>query len=349
MTRLNKLTEAMKQVGVENLFVTSLSDIYYLTGFTGSTAYLFVSSDGVRFVSDGRYETQAQGEVEAGIDIEIVKDYKRALADYVDGLDRITVTYDCKLQDYEYLSDNLKDVNIDNNGMIDKLRAVKDEGELVKLREMFSCANTAFEVSLDSFKPGLKEVFWAAELEKNMKMAGSKMPSFETIVGSGERGALPHGVASEKIVGAGDAVVVDFGCKREYCSDVTRLVKTGADTEVDEIADIVYTALSKAKDAVRVGVKCSDIDAVARDYIESKGYGDYFNHGLGHGVGIDVHEKPVFSPRDETVLEKNMVLTIEPGIYLPGRFGVRLEDTIVVENDGCENLTTVFDKYVYEV
>ncbi len=121
--------------------------------------------------------------------------------------------------------------------------------------------------------------------------------------------------------------------KKEYCSDVTRLVKTGADTNVDLVADIVYTALSKAKDAVKVGVKCSEIDAVARDYIQSKGYGDFFRHGLGHGVGgIDVHEKPVFNSRDETVLEENMVLTIEPGgIYLPGKFGVRLEDTIVVK------------------
>ncbi len=188
-----------------------------------------------------------------------------------------------------------------------------------------------FLQSLDSFKPGVSELLWAAELEKNMKLNGAKSPSFDTIIGSGYRGAMPHGIASDKIVAKGDAVVVDFGSKKEYCSDVTRLVKTGADTNVDLVADIVYTALSKAKDAVKVGVKCSEIDAVARDYIQSKGYGDFFRHGLGHGVGIDVHEKPVFNSRDETVLEENMVLTIEPGIYLPGKFGVRLEDTIVVK------------------
>lgn len=182
-----------------------------------------------------------------------------------------------------------------------------------------------------------------------MKLNGAKAPSFETIIASGARGALPHGTASEKIIEKGEPVVVDFGAKKEYCSDVTRLVKTGRDTDVDIIADIVYTALHKAKEKIRPGVKCSDVDAAARDYITEKGYGDFFNHSLGHGVGIDVHEKPVFSAKDDTVLEENMVITVEPGIYLPGKFGVRLEDTIAVKPDGHENLTAVFDKYVYEI
>lgn len=338
----------MAKEGVSNLFVTSLSDIYYLTGFTGSTAYLLVDTDGAVFVSDGRYETQSKNQVREA-EIKIVQDYRKMVAEYAEKLSEVVVTYDCPLQDYEYLTENVGKVSIDAKGMIDRMRAVKDEEELVKLREQFKCAHDSFVQSLPSFKPGVSEMHWAAELEKNMKMNGAKYASFETIIGSGYRGAMPHGTASQKIVEKGDAVVVDFGSKKEYCSDVTRLVMTAPDAEVSKVADIVYTALQKAKDAVKTGVKCSDIDAIAREYIASSGYGEYFNHGLGHGVGIDVHEKPVFNPRDETILEPNMVLTIEPGIYLPERFGVRLEDTIVVKDDGCENLTAVFEKYIYEV
>jgi len=346
--RLAELRDMMRGEGVSNLFVTSLSDIYYLTGFTGSTAYLLVNTDGAVFVSDGRYAEQSKAQVKDA-EIMIVQDYRKMVSEYAEKLSAVTVTYDCQLQDFEYLSENVGKVSIDAKGMIDRLRAVKDEEELVKLGEQFKCARDSFVQSLPAFKPGVTEMHWAAELERNMKMNGAKYPSFETIIASGHRGAMPHGTASQKVVEKGDAVVVDFGSKKEYCSDVTRLVMTAPDEEIRKVADIVYTALQKAKDAVRTGVVCSEIDAIAREYIDSKGYSEYFNHGLGHGVGVDVHEKPVFNPRDNTILEPNMVLTIEPGIYLPDRFGVRLEDTIVVKDDGCENLTAVFEKYIYEV
>ena len=325
-----------------------MSDIYYLTGFTGSMAYLFVSEQSAEFVSDGRYQEQSKKQLDPDINITIISDYRKALGEFAVKLKNVHVTYACGLSEYEFMKENA-DTQIDKDSLIGLLRMEKDEDELNKLREMFACAHTAFKATLPEFRAGESELYWAAELERNMRLGGAKMPSFETIIGSGPRGAMPHGKASEKVVQKGEAVVVDFGCKKEYCSDVTRLVKTGPDAEVDKIADIVYTALCKAKDKVKVGVRCIDIDAAAREYIESKGFGKLFNHGLGHGVGIDVHEKPVFNPRDETVLKENMVLTIEPGIYFEGRFGVRLEDTIVVKEDGCENLTAVFDKYVYEI
>jgi Xaa-Pro aminopeptidase len=339
----------MKKNGVSDLFVSSMSDVYYLTGFTGSTAYIFVSDQNAVFITDGRYDEQSKAQVGADYEIVIVQNYIQELEKRGSGIDHLWVTYSCGLREYELLMSTHAVVHIDKADMISHLRMVKDDGELDKIREMFACAHKSFILSLDSFVPGRSELHWAAELERNMKMNGSKMPSFETIIASGHRGAMPHGKASAKIVEKGEAVVVDFGCKKEYCSDVTRLVKTAPDKEVDKIADIVYTALSKAKEKVRAGVKCSDIDAAAREYIEKAGYAEYFNHGLGHGVGIDVHEKPVFNPRDHTELKENMVLTIEPGIYLPGRFGVRLEDTVAVKNDGCENLTAVFEKYVYEI
>lgn len=346
--RIEKLRGMMAEKGISNLFVSSLSDIYYLTGFTGSTAYLFVTDNHVLFLSDGRYEEQSKAQVEPDIQIEIISDYRKALEEYAGRLKQMHVTYSCTLADYQMLSGMLQ-ADTDTDGLIGIMRMEKDEQELEKLRGMFACAANAFNSSLKDFQPGRRENEWAAVLEMNMKMQGSDAPSFETIVASGPRGAMPHGKASGKVVEKGDAVVVDFGSKKEYCSDVTRLVKVSAGEEVDAVADIVYTALKKASEAAKPGVKCSDVDAVAREYIESKGYGKYFNHGLGHGVGIDVHEKPVFNPRDNTVLKENMVLTVEPGIYLPGKFGVRLEDTIVIKKDGYENLTAVFDKYIYEI
>lgn len=346
--RLQNLRSQMKAGGISSLFVTSMSDIYYLTGFTGSTAFVFITPENAFFITDGRYTEQSAAEVSDDFETEIISDYRKALGEYAAKLQKIHVTYDCGLEWYEFLKENAE-AEIESKGLITQLRMEKDEGELAKISEMFVCAGDAFSASIEYFRPGETELFWAANLEMNMRLKGAKMPSFETIIGSGPRGALPHGKASEKIVQQGEPVVVDFGSKKEYCSDVTRLVKTGPHAEADKVADIVYSALKKAMDRVKAGVTCKEIDAAAREYIAEKGYGDYFNHGLGHGVGIDVHEKPAFNMRDDTVLKENMVLTIEPGIYLPGNFGVRLEDTIVVKNDGCENLTAVFDKYVYEI
>jgi len=349
LSRLSKLKELMKREGIVNLFVNSMSDIYYLTGFKGSTAYLLLTPEDALFITDGRYNEQAKLEVSDEFTVEITGNYHKSLTGFVDKIKELHVTYSCGLLEYELIADRLKKFAIDRKDVISAMRMVKDEGELEKMRQMYVMAKDSFENSLDHFSDGVSEVVWAAELEKQMKVLGAKMPSFETIVASGARGALPHGVASGKIVERGDAVVVDFGCKVEYCSDVTRMVTLGIDPEKERIIGIVHDALQKAKSAVRAGLKCSDIDKIARDHIEDKGFGEFFIHSLGHSVGIDVHEKPVFSARDETVLEENMVLTIEPGIYLPEDFGVRLEDTVVVKNDGCENLTSVFDKYVYKL
>jgi Xaa-Pro aminopeptidase len=347
--RIEILRGMMKEEGIVNLFINSMSDIYYLTGFTGSTAYLFVTPENAVFMTDGRYTEQAKSELGEGIETIIVNNYQTALQDFVAEAKEIHVTYSCGLSEYEQIADRITKFDIDRKKLIQSLRMVKDEGELAEMRKMYVMAKDAFDRSLDAFRPDVAEVMWAAELEKQMKVLGAKTPSFETIVASGKRGAMPHGKASMKIVEKGDAVVVDFGCKKEYCSDVTRMVTLGANAEHDKVIGIVYDALQKAKDGVKAGLKCSDIDKIARDHIESKGYGDFFNHGLGHSVGIDVHEDPRFSFKDDTILKENMVLTIEPGIYLPDNFGVRLEDTIVVEKDGCENLTAVFDKYEFKL
>lgn len=338
----------MSLSGADCLFVSSLSDIYYLTGFTGSTAYLFVTPSDAVFLTDGRYEEQIKDELYEGITPVIVESYGEQLKQYAEKRKKITVTYSCGLFEYEMMKDVAESVDVDRENMISSMRRVKDGGELELIRDMYTVAYGAFMAAFPVFVSGNTEDHWAAELEKQMKLLGAKMPSFETIVASGARGAMPHGTASRKIVEKNDAVVFDYGCRLNYCSDVTRLVIAGENRKAQEIANIVYSALKKASDAVKSGVRCSDIDKIARDYIESKGYGKFFNHSLGHGVGIDVHEKPTLNKKDETILEAGMVVTIEPGIYLPGELGVRLEDTVAVTELGCENLTAVFDKYIYK-
>lgn len=338
----------MAQYDIDCLFVSSLSDIYYLTGFTGSTAMLFVDRQSAHFMTDGRYEQQIRSELHKGIDSLIVNSYQESAAAKAALYKRIHVTYSCGLLEYEILKSSGCEVDINKSNLIGGLRMIKNADEISQIKDMYRAAYEGFVNALPVFVAGNREDHWAAELEKQMKLAGAKTTSFETIVASGARGALPHGVATRKMVEPNDAVVLDYGCRLNYCSDVTRLVIAGENPEAEKIADIVYTALKKASDFIREGVKASEADAVARDYIESKGYGKYFNHSLGHGVGIDVHEKPSLNRRDDTVLKAGMVVTVEPGIYLPDEFGVRLEDTVLVTGTGCENLTSVFDRYIYK-
>lgn len=346
--RLNNLRRMMADSGKSCLFVSSLTDICYLTGYTGSTAYLFVTQNEAVFLTDGRYEEQIKTELCEGIEAVIVRNYQQSLKECAERFGKLTLTYACGLAEYELLKDSAVSIDIDTGNMISRLRMVKDEGELVLMRDMYQVARDGFMNAFHTFTAGVREVVWAAELEKQMKMLGARCPSFDTIVGSGARGAMPHGIASEKIVEKNDPVVLDYGCKLVYCSDVTRLVIAGENKKAEDIADIVYTALKKASDTVAPGVRCCDVDRAAREYIESRGYGKLFNHSLGHGVGLDVHEKPVFASKDDTVLEPGMVITVEPGIYIPNEFGVRLEDTVVVTESGYENLTAVFDRYIYK-
>lgn len=346
--RIGKLQSLIAKSGIDCLFISSLSDIYYLTGFTGSTALLFADRQSAVFLTDGRYEEQIRSELPENIDTIIVTSYQEAVAAVGGRYKKIHVTYACSLLDYETLKGAGCEVDVDRANLVGSLRIIKSPEETAQIRAMYDVAYAGFVNSLPVFVSGNTEDHWAAELEKQMKLSGARTVSFDTIVASGARGALPHGIATRKVVEKNDAVVVDYGCRLNYCSDVTRLVITGDNAEAEKIADIVYTALKKASDFIREGVTAKEADAVARDYIESKGYGKYFNHSLGHGVGIDVHEKPSLNKRDETVLKAGMIVTVEPGIYLPGSLGVRLEDTVLVTENGCENLTAVFDRYIYK-
>jgi Xaa-Pro aminopeptidase len=223
------------------------------------------------------------------------------------------------------------------------LRSVKDCNEIEILTKTAAIASKSFGDIIPMIRPGISEKELALQLELALRSRGADGKSFDFIVASGERGALPHGRASEKLITSGELVTVDFGAVLDgYASDETVTIAVGrVDARQREIYQIVKDAHDMAIEAVRPGVVLKHLDAVARDHITGKGFGDYFRHGLGHGVGLDVHEKPVVSFRSEGEVLEGMVFTIEPGIYLPGWGGVRIEDTVCVTADGCLLLTKV--------
>ncbi len=348
MDNLEKVENLFSNNGIFTYIVTNISDIYYLSGFTGTTGYVVFDSGDFIFVTDGRYETQAKNEVNSIFEIVIVDSYRDYFSDYLSQKKNVTVSMDTPLDFYIFVSEK-SNVNVDKKSLLSSLRQIKSYEEVDMLKESYQIAAKAFTDLIEDASYDLPEVIWAAKLEYNMKILGADSTSFDTMVASGDRSGLPHGRASSKVIKKGEPVIIDYGCKKNYCSDITRVVLNSKNKLVLEIIDIVYSALKKATDAVRPGVKCCDVDSVAREYIDDKGYGKYFNHGLGHGVGIDVHEKPAFRQKDDTVLAPGMVLTVEPGIYIPDNFGIRLEDTVLVTETGCEILSGVLDKYVYKI
>lgn len=225
--------------------------------------------------------------------------------------------------------------------LINESRMVKDEEELDNIRQAEAIGDAAFTHILSVIKPGITEADVALELEFFMKKQGASKLSFDTIVASGPNSSMPHAQVTNRVIQCGDFVTMDFGCVYQgYCSDMTRTVAVGEPSEdMKKVYNIVLEANLRAMEGIREGVCCNEIDALARDYIKEQGYGDYFGHGLGHGVGLDIHEEPRFSPKCRVVTRENMVITDEPGIYLPGKFGVRIEDLVVVKKDGFEKLS----------
>ncbi len=336
----------LHQFEIDALLLVNIRNIRYLSGFTGSDGALVIFRDDGCFMTDSRYSTQASIEVNdfrrvvyqenmAAISSELnAKGIKRV------GFEAETVT----VAFHRKLSEQLPDVELVPIGIeLDNLRIKKEEPEVQLLGRAAEIASQALLIKLDQLKPGLSERDFALDLEFAILKTGADDKAFDFIVASGERGALPHGKASGKEINSGELVTIDFGAVYQgYNSDETVTVAVGTPDRMQrEIYQIVKDAHDFALESVRPGIMCKELDAKARDYIEGKGYGKYFGHGLGHGVGLDIHEKPVISYRSESAVEEGMVFTIEPGIYLPGWGGVRIEDTVCVTADGCRVLTRI--------
>ncbi len=346
---IEALQKQLEKTSNSAYFISNIVEISYILPFTGSSAYLIVEKNGIIFITDARYEIQSRDEINnTNIQIEIVNSYTDALKS-LEKYKSILIPPTSSLSIYEGLRSLNLSVNIDKDDIISQSRLIKENDEIKSIKEQYDISARAFKKSIDNFRFGESERIWAAELAYNIISEGAIGESFDTIVASGHRGALPHGRASDKVIDATEPVIIDFGSRSTYNSDYTRVVYNGNNSDVLDIIDIVRTALLKAIDAVGVGKNSSDIDKIARDYIDSTGYGKFFNHSLGHGIGLDVHELPYFNKLKNTVLDNNMVFTIEPGIYLPGQFGIRLEETVLIRNNQTELLSSHLDHYIYEI
>jgi len=344
--RVDKLRSLFDDKGLDGCYITSPENRYYLSGFTGSSGALLVSRKKAYLITDFRYTSQAKQQC-PGYDIVETKanDYT-ALINLCRneqirrlGCEGDNLTYNAFME----LKKELAGVELQPEaGLVEVLRMHKDAYELSCIEEAVRISDIAFASIIDIIKPGVTELQIAIELEYTIRRLGAEGIGFDTIVASGVRSSMPHGVASDKVIEPGDLVTMDFGAVyRGYHSDITRTVVVDqVSPRQEELYAIVLEAQQRAIEAVKAGVRASDVDRVARDVISQKGYGPYFGHGTGHGLGLSVHEKPSLSAKDDTVLTAGMVVTIEPGIYLPEWGGIRIEDTVVVENEGCRVLTT---------
>lgn len=343
LSRVNTLEAALAQTDCDAILVTNLKNIYYLTGFSGTEATVFISKTRRIFLTDSRYTLIAKGVVK-GFDIIETRDALGEIAKII-GDDKLEkIGFDDQVS-YAYFK-MLKSVFaayelIPMSSFIENLRMIKDAEEIDTIRKACQISDQAFLDVLDFIKPGeTTELAVMNFLDARMRKLGASGASFDFIIASGYRSAMPHGVASEKVIQTGETLTMDFGCYyNHYVSDMTRTIHVGHVTDEErEIYDIVLRANKALIDQAKAGVSRIDFDRIPRQIINDAGYGAYFTHGIGHGIGLDIHEIPYFGKSSEPI-EIGMVLTDEPGIYLDGKYGVRIEDDLVITETGCEVLT----------
>jgi len=349
MSRIEALRASMSEKGIDALLIEKRENYFYLTGFTGEDSFCVVTGDSIHLIVDFRFTTQAEAEILKNACACKVVEYSGDINEtlkllfYELGVEKIG--YDTAHMSCKRFADVKKAVNavkfVDAAGLIEQLRLRKDISEITLINEAVNIADRAFNALLQHIRPGISELEVAAELEFQMKKLGSSKPSFETIIASGERSALPHGTASGKTIRFGDALTIDFGATFQgYCSDMTRTVFIGkVKPQLKRIYEIVLLAQQTAVAGCYAGLSGCEVDALARDVIVGEGFGARFGHGTGHGLGLEIHENPRISPRYKASLEDGMVVTIEPGIYLPGIGGVRIEDVVVIDGTRPRVLT----------
>ncbi|MGG4041459.1 M24 family metallopeptidase [Bacillus smithii] len=344
MEKIKRLREQFAQAGIDGMLVTSPFNRRYMTNFTGTSGVALISEEKALFITDFRYVEQAGNQakgyeiVQHGVPIheEVAKQAEKLGIQKL-GFEKDHLTFS-NYQDYQKA---FKGELVPVGDIIENLRLIKSESEIKILKEAADIADAAFKHILDFIKPGITELEVANELEFFMRKCGATSSSFDTIVASGKRSALPHGVASDKIIEKGDLVTLDYGALyKGYVSDITRTVAVGKPSDdLKNIYQIVLEAQLLAVEKIKPGMTGKEADAIARNYIAEKGFGDRFGHSLGHGIGLEVHEKPLLSMRSDIVLQPGMVVTVEPGIYVPGLGGVRIEDDTIITSSGNETIT----------
>ncbi|EOB3405703.1 M24 family metallopeptidase [Enterococcus hirae] len=344
MLRVEKLRKNMQEENLDSFLITSPYNLRYLTNFTGTTGLAVITLEKAFFITDFRYTEQAAAQAQGFEIIKNVGPIFEEVADLVQkeglrelGFEETTVSF----LEYSVLEEIIDAQLIPISGMIEELREIKDEEEIAIIEKACSIADLAYDHILKMIQPGMTEIEVANQLDFYMRSLGASGVSFETIVASGLRSAMPHGVASKKIIEQGDLITIDFGCYYEgYVSDMTRTFAIGDPGEqLKEIYQIVLEAQLAVLEVAKPGVTGKQLDAVARDYITKHGYGEAFGHSTGHGIGLEIHEGPNVSVRAEKQFVPGNIITDEPGIYLPGIGGVRIEDDLLITSDGNRVLT----------
>ncbi|EMF0171201.1 M24 family metallopeptidase [Enterococcus hirae] len=344
MLRVEKLRKKMQEENLDSFLITSPYNLRYLTNFTGTTGLAVITLEKAFFITDFRYTEQAAAQAQGFEIIKNVGPIFEEVADLVQkeglrelGFEETTVSF----LEYSVLEEIIDAQLIPISGMIEELREIKDEEEIAIIEKACSIADLAYDHILKMIQPGMTEIEVANQLDFYMRSLGASGVSFETIVASGLRSAMPHGVASKKIIEQGDLITIDFGCYYEgYVSDMTRTFAIGDPGEqLKEIYQIVLEAQLAVLEVAKPGVTGKQLDAVARNYITKHGYGEAFGHSTGHGIGLEIHEGPNVSVRAEKQFVPGNIITDEPGIYLPGIGGVRIEDDLLITSDGNRVLT----------
>lgn len=348
--RRQKLLRKLREADADTLLVSNVKNVTYLTGFTGDSSWLLLGPRLALLISDPRYTTQIEEECR-GLDIELRvpgQPIEEKTAEVLGrlGLNRVAFeSTTMTVAQYDALRAKTAGVElVPAAGLVEELREVKDAGEIEEIRTAIHLAERGFTALRALWVGEMTEQQAAHELEHAMRRFGAQGVSFEPIIAVGDRAALPHYRPSGHRLGEGEFVLVDWGATGAggYKSDLTRLVATSKiRPKLEKVYAVVFNARQQAIKAIRPGARGADVDAVARTVIEQAGYGKQFGHSLGHGIGLDIHEGPRLAPGSDSVLQPGMVVTVEPGIYLPGWGGVRIEDDVLVTRDGCDVLSSV--------
>lgn len=349
--RLRKLFLSFKKTGIDALLVSSWANVRYLSGFKNDESWALVSPKGRVFITDSRYVEQARKEAE-GFEV-IVRDKKSVTEIVADctrrwkvkklGFEAPSVTYSF----FAALAKSVgKDKVVPTSNLVESLRIFKDAGEITLLRRSAEIAVKGYHYVRQAARPGMRERDAQGRLEYYTKTLGSTKPSFDIIIAAGARSSMPHCQTNETRMRNNDIVLVDMGVVYDgYCSDLTRCFFLGKISPLHKkIHDLVWEAQRAGIRKAAPGVACREVDEASRSVIRKHGYGDFFGHSTGHGVGLEIHEAPGVSGTSDTVLKPGMVITVEPGVYLPGKFGVRIEDMVLIKDKGNEVLTRGLDK-----
>lgn len=346
MNKIENLKTFIEKEEIDGVLIHNPANVFYYSNFKGTNGTLLMTKENNYLITDFRYLSQAASQaknfeiVETTTDEtidKVVNRLRRKHKLYKLGLEGDFITRNQWLDYERKLTSRLINVNIDH------IRQEKNQDEIDLIKASIAIAEAAFNETLKEVKVGISEKSIARMLEFNMLKLGAQAKSFDTIVASGERGALPHGVASDKLIKANELITIDFGCiYKGYCSDITRTFGIGEiDDEMLKIYQIVLEANKLGIKSLKAGIKAKDVDLIVRDFISEKGYGEHFGHGLGHSFGVEIHEDPRLNQISNEILKPNHIVTIEPGIYVEGLGGVRIEDDIWIKENEVEVLTSL--------